>query len=483
MGHLFDLPAELLVLISKELRRKPSDDNDDRPHVKDLCQLCLTSRNLLRPAQEALYSEFECFYVGDAWKYRIFLRSILANPSLALHVKTLGLGGWADAALWYSGCNRHQYSEKQKRTDGKLFQKAIHDLALQDKVSWDPATPDGENEIYVTLLVLLLPNLQNLFIHAPSRAVILAKALDHAINAYPARSSVPSLQKVETVVYHTEENFPGELAGSVNDLAPFFRLPSIRSISGSSPMTFNAPWPRLPKNPTLKRLSVELSDSQFDRLKDMLYASENLETFVFEDSHPYLKDSGPHNHGFDAQKLSVALSAHRESLRELSITPYAHSVSVLSSLRSFKNLQLLHTEAQCLLKDPRNDSLTEILPPSLQELYLTTPRYDSKMIKPPMLVAKVKELVVSKNSTMPNLRIVGVQDCWNPLTPACLDLEDVCNEAGVAFVGYDIIRAKIQFLEMMKIRRAPCFIQVWYDIEKRSNKNDDSSSISSDEYF
>lgn len=94
MARLLDLPEELLILIAQNLQKREYGDCGYRPLRKHLVQLCLVSTLLLPATQKVLYSEFWCDKQEETWRIRAFLRTTIANPSLASHVLSLSLCYW-----------------------------------------------------------------------------------------------------------------------------------------------------------------------------------------------------------------------------------------------------------------------------------------------------------------------------------------------------------------------------------------------------
>lgn len=285
MGHLYDLPNELPHPILQELQG--GIPGQEPPQTTALYQLCLASKTLARHAQPILYAAFWVDKERATWRIRAFLRTVIANPSLAAHVNYLKLSTWRawdrESDEWDDSSylmrdhacydDHRQYSPAQNRRDRKYFQKAIRDLALVEKKVWRHAVRKDVDEVFVAMLLLLLPNLRELDIMASSNAVFLAKALCHAPTAMLAAKSVPSLQSLERVFYGVRGNTS---CGNINDVAPFFRLPKIHTIKTGYRMGFPLPRPHFYGDINLEHLQLQINGVHPESLNGMFGYTENL---------------------------------------------------------------------------------------------------------------------------------------------------------------------------------------------------------------
>lgn len=416
MAHLLDLPEDLIILILRYLRQREPGDLGYRPLRTNLVRLCLVSRSFVPATRRTLYASFWCDQQKETWRIRAFLRTVIANPLLASYVVGLKLNAWRawnrDSDEWDSGYDDdRKYSPVQNRNDRKLFQKAIHHLALSDKTFWRSAVRKDVDEVYLALLLLLLPNLRKLELGLPLRFDILEKALHHATLLRPLHVPLASLQKLENVGCW----FRGNVAqGDINELAPFFRLPCLRKIRAGAQLVSSKPWPQVPQHPTLNCLRLRCHDIQPEALGSMLHGLPSLREFAFEpfSLFEYIL--------FHPQRFGSALMNAAASLREICITHenlYRGDGTLLGSFRSFTQLKCLRTELRWLLGDARSVRLVDILPPSLEKLSLTGSESDGlsyrygldkpSPVRYGPVVAQFRELVDAKPSVMPNLRSIG----------------------------------------------------------------------------
>ena len=430
MPHLLDLPEDIIIIILRYLRQREPGDVGYRPLRTHLVRFCLVSKFFVPATRRRLYASFWCDRPKETWRIRAFLRTVIANPLLASYVVSLKLNAWRawvrDSDEWDSGYDDdRKYSPGRNRGDRGLFQKAIQHLALSDKTFWRSAVRKDVDEVYLALLLLLLPNLRKLELSLPLRFDILTKALHHATLLRPLHVPLASLQKIENVGCWFRRNVA---QGDISELAPFFRLPRMKGFRAGSDLVSSKPWPQLPQHTALEYLRLGCRDLQPETLGSMLLGLVSLRVFVFE---PYLL--GDHIL-FHPQRFGSALINAAASLRDISITPqywYHGDGTLLGSFRSFTQLKCLTTELRWLLGDARSVRLVDILPPSLERLALALCKFDSPIHYGPV-VSQFKELVDIKPTVMPNLRTIGDKICKNTHRTSGFDeLVDVCRRTGV----------------------------------------------------
>ena len=386
MGHFCDLPNELLLPIWDHLRKPLTLKY--RPQTAPFCQLCLVSKALRCIAQPILYSIFWSDAYRETWRIRAFLRTIICNPFLAAHVTCLSLHTWRAwdkesdewenssrlrCAGWWKIEDRdlyddhRRYSPAENRKDRKFFQKAIRDLALVEKAVWRLAVRKDVDEVFVALLLLLLPNLKELAISTPGNAVFLAKAIDHATVIRPANSTIPSLQNLEELSYDVRGN---SSKWDINVLAPFLRLPNIRTVSAGERMTSIQPWPQMPLNRSLRCLDLRYSGVSPESLSGLFKDVENLESFSYSWCPTALfNEENFERRVLDLSKFGSALFNVASSLKELYLKSHhgGDPISTLGSLRGLSNLRCLSCPERFLSESSDTKDLMEMLPASLEE--------------------------------------------------------------------------------------------------------------------
>lgn len=156
------------------------------------------SRFFVPATRRRLYASFWCDRKKETWRIRAFLHTVIASPLLASYVVSLKLDAWRawdrDSDEWDSGYDDdRKYSPGRNRDDRKLFQKAIQYPALSDKTFWRSAVRKDVDEVYLALLLLLLPNLRELELGLPLRFDILTRTLHHATLLRPLHVPLASL--------------------------------------------------------------------------------------------------------------------------------------------------------------------------------------------------------------------------------------------------------------------------------------------------
>ena len=241
---------------------------------------------------------------------------------MARHVKEVELYQWRawnrESDEWdHIGYDdQRTYSARQNNYDRKLFQRAIRALALSDKTFWRHAVRKDVDEVYVALLLLLLPNLRDLRISAPSEPEVLAKAFLHATVLHPARAPVMGLQQVESVWYGVRGNVS---TADVLDIAPFFRIPSLRTLEIGGHLTSRTVlWPKFPEPSAITHLHFRHVTIVPRVLADILHVTRCLESFHYNHCNLSRRDDPME---FHPERFKDALQVAAHSLRELHVQP------------------------------------------------------------------------------------------------------------------------------------------------------------------
>ena len=259
-------------------------------------------------------------------------------------------------------------------SDKKLFQQAIRALALPDKKFWKDAVRKDVDEVYVALLMMVLPNLQEISISAPMNPVVVMKALYHCLVLRPAEARFMGLQKVETLSWAVRGNV---CIGNMNHLALVLRMPSIKAIKNYPRMASKGTteYPRLPTKSTLKHLTIYDSSPEPEFLTKILIELDSPQNFEYE----YYDFCSPGS-SLVPRKITEALEAtSRNSLQKISIGELywkreaTASVphTLLGSFDKFPSLRKLKTNITLLIAScPHTGAqdLRELLPQSLEVL-------------------------------------------------------------------------------------------------------------------
>ncbi|KAG8530091.1 uncharacterized protein KY384_005573 [Bacidia gigantensis] len=372
---------------------------------------------------------------------------------LASYVHHLELTRWRawdrDSDEFDSGTNttwvyddNRKYSATQNSRDKKLFQKAFRDLTLTDKKTWRESVRKDVDEVYVSLLILLTPNLKSLMVHAPTNPIFLDKALDHATFVQSPNSSTPSLQRIEDVSYFCRGNVSFI---SISHLHALFRLPAVRKLSIGW-VTSDSPFPPLAPLHSLRNLHFHEADLNTAIFDSIFRACPNLESFAYQ-HHPFSRHrlTVISNH-FHLPQLGAALTHVSSSLHELEVSSCDEpsTFGTLGSLKNFTCLRRLKMRLHHLVADVSASAveskprLIDILPSSLEEL--DTELVGLKIPRWKEMLGQVRELVDAKqrgemsrlwklgNWSSFTAEQMGVQRC-----AALETLMDSCRTWGIIF--------------------------------------------------
>lgn len=265
MARLLTLPHEILFQILEEV-----SPDDIEKFVMSCKQIYLLAKDTLRKhaAMKCRYEQIVCNYVGDfddgsgprslPTNPAVLLRDVLVNERVRYYPREIFIGNCSDAEGHpFEGQNLQKNGE---RVDNEEFLadvqdsllKSLHDCPFlfgNEAEEWNKMiVGNGAGEAIVSFLITLLPNLHSLyasdfegfdvlqyrkgpFYHMMSRIAKVSSAFESMNRPRP-----PAIGKLSTVNLMWGEDL------SVNDFAayqPFVRLPSVRSIRGSSVITYD----------------------------------------------------------------------------------------------------------------------------------------------------------------------------------------------------------------------------------------------------
>ena len=370
MTSIHQLPTEVLdnILLHFDNGRPSFPPIKGRKEKEDLTNLCLASKQLLPRIQAYLYSSFWITDPSRTWTIRAFLRTILCRLSLAVHVKKVVLCAWRAWDRASDATDESMYDTKRKSLtwyDQKLFQRAATSLALPERDYWHRLIGENNDEVYVALLLLVLPHLRELIIHAPSKSPILSMALHRATILPPV--SEMGLQRLEKIYYGVRGG--NRICGDLAEVAPFFRIPSIRSIEISGWLSsIPSSSPIVSGQSDLIHLSIRYGGVEPSVIGEILKSTPHLESFHY--CHGYLNELPPLR--FNPRAFGDALRTTKHSLKILKLSTDARNVvgtstynHNLGTLRDFSKLEELYVSFEVLLGPSRPINLVNVLPPSI----------------------------------------------------------------------------------------------------------------------
>ena len=249
---------------------------------------------------------------------------------------------WDHGAYDGSYDDERGYLPARNSRDKKLFQKAIRELAFPDKKGWRIAVRKDVDEVYVALLLLIVPNVKLLGISVPCNPVYLEKAFEHATVMQPAGSLVQSLQNLETVHLTCRGNLSKI---DIRHVFSLFRMPSIKTlsinevISSSNPQSEYSLPLLLPPNTTLKSFTLGLTDIETSVLVAVISSLKSLEELDYHHMEKLVAVGHTSTHVLHLDELGRALNGMGARLRVLKVDVGGFSSGTLGSLRECTRLQ------------------------------------------------------------------------------------------------------------------------------------------------
>jgi hypothetical protein len=426
---LSELPEEILWLISKELE-----------HQHDRLHLTISCRRLY----EALHSTVFCkvklcdhgWGEGNMKQVSQFLSTIVHKPKYASMVQVLDLGSWETEGI----CDAHGYPTGFD-FDCDLMEKLVRETTSDEnrQEQWIKHLEKGVTDAWLALLIPRLTNLRKI-------SIVWSGETDYVTNMFVevAKSETPVFPYLEEAWgahWDTEYGTETEL------MLPFFKFPSMRKIGGFK-LYDGCEWD-------------DEEDNQKDHLKDvdigcssvadidlsMTNATNGLQTWIR--ACKALKTLRIGDGGClvsyepsDWSKLYEALLFHKTTLQAISISdddsgmdPDENENYFMGSFSNFTNMKILNVPCAAILKqdDEGNptQSLTDVLPFSLELLFLSEPR------------AQLFEWLIEQFEFLldldfcPNLKTIGVEisSFRRPeVTPKEEELKRRCQDRGVSFL-------------------------------------------------
>ncbi|KAL4863003.1 hypothetical protein BDV12DRAFT_206857 [Aspergillus spectabilis] len=397
------LPAELLLQIASYL-----EDHTDTLHLAFCCHAFYP---LLLP---------KVFTSLDLIEHRHghlshLTHTVASNPTLAREVRTLRVNnGWRPTS--------------SVRYDPAIIQPLLESaLGPEGELSvWEPALQDREdNDVYLALLLQLLPNLETLVLE-PLSMYFTGRLISRiALGEKPFDSNPP----LSNLRHFTGMWSTVEYGLRSTSFLPFFRLPSLRTFSGKSVCDGGdsddedyEPLISLdePGYSNVTHINLQSSYSPLG-FPDLIRASKRLESFIFNHSDTVCYGWDEY---LDPPKIYESLCKHRESLEELEIgydadlagnNPPEES-DFIGSFTHFRALKKLRVQIANVLywggdwpdeDDPEN-TLQNILPVSLESLILE----DLAKSHIETLAKALEVLLSGEKYRCPNLVYLEIRGWW-----------------------------------------------------------------------
>ena len=390
------------------------------------------------------------------------LKRLLLNPRAALYVRSISITRWFDEWLdvEFVGKQYEGYHSSYPKDTMELFVSSIRGAPfnLGDEVlHWLNALESGDEAIVCSLVLTILPNVRSLNLcGAGSTRVLL---LDTIYRMSKSRDT-EALSQLTEVQLKLDD---WRVAEGFNWVRTFATLPSVKAIEASNiGLNYDDPEDRngydypdadlpnvdypesgcisrredndcyhmvcherhlapLPKTSAVTHLTFNNCIINTERLCRFLESLRALESFVyFSGNTSYEVD--------DYEELVNALSTHAKcTLRKLRLSTRCQAIDWPLDLTNFEVMEELQMEYNMLLGYERRSKLADILPPSVQKVYLARPCTDVGWT----VENFVLDLTVDKAERLPNLRKLTIELHTGLNAAMVSTMKQKCEDVGV----------------------------------------------------
>ncbi|OIW23016.1 hypothetical protein CONLIGDRAFT_146120 [Coniochaeta ligniaria NRRL 30616] len=415
--NLLTFPAEILRSIFELL--SPAE-------FRSMCLVC----KAIRPhAEPLLYSRIDFAWLDKAPPITSLLRTILARPQLAAHIKSVTLGGHIRVEVTDNGSpyirNYRFVKVPVTEEDSGPPIAFVESLKLSDDGFWVQELRAGTMDAYVAVLLSQLHNLRRLHMRGHfARETILLGTLFWSTLCEGVDRGLPDFRYLEEVSVVKEWSS----YRNTQDLLPLFYLPALKHMklwldnpAYLNPDTMIA-WPtgQVPNASTLR--SLELISTREPQLWHILAATTGLQSLKWAWNHDKDTEDSVIKPVVDLDEIVRVLTPVKHTLTRLEIEaftdlgappiqePRLNFKGSLRSLREFIKLKSLHLPLEFLvaaLSPDRAKPFAEFLPRFLEHLTVQTQllcQDDYAWTGPTILDAVRPWLNIWRDYT-PNLRV------------------------------------------------------------------------------
>jgi hypothetical protein len=356
-------------------------DASDRSRVQDLRNLCLSCKRFRALALPFLYATFETTFEtldSNGQECQLFLRAIIEHSQLAALVRCVVVPFWytkddGDNGLGRKGIETAQIIVKAARN--------LRRLAQEDQDEWLEDLESGSTDAHIALLLCLTKNVEVLDVVVPyHRETGKLHVLDVVVEAALKPNALPHqfhrFRTIKAQHYDTEGGFDAGF------YAPFFQLPSLRSIQGlatfSNVEAADHQWPIATSN--VESITLRNSDITEEMISSIVGACKALKECQLEWG--YFTDYTEMDSEFTIEGIWQALRSQNHSLEVLEldcsdpswVRETGEPFQSISTLKDFDKLAKLSVSAMFLTgSHDKDDSATtpilkDMLPSSLHSL-------------------------------------------------------------------------------------------------------------------
>ncbi|KAI9935082.1 hypothetical protein ASPWEDRAFT_44672 [Aspergillus wentii DTO 134E9] len=387
----FALPNDVLLLVGDFI-----EDHEDRYNLIFVCRHFhdLFLRTVYRDAS-----------LRNCTQLKSFLAAILRRPELARAVRTLDFDEWQTP------------SAGETHDDLSVFSTLIENVSQSDEeyAKWEQDLRKGSAEAWIALLLPLVSNVKQLNLVYPKENTYLDRTMQRAIKGDKPFDKQPALRALEQVSmkHLDDEDCKGSYMPS--QLLPFFRFPSMQSISADSVVeSTSQPDQTEPVDSSISE--IHLTTSNGPSGMDSLISCSSLKSFKYQHSDNHLLAEG-----YQPSAFYRSLASSKNTLETLWLdshgTHYPFTITGANethdewfgSLTDFTVLKDIRIRLPNLLDiryqpDPAT-SLPDILPKSVESLYIEGCKENSLST----LIAQLKLVLSKRRSRFPNLRTVDIE--------------------------------------------------------------------------
>lgn len=349
---------------------------------------------------------------------RSFLSAILRRPELARAVRGLDFHSWK-STITHGG-------EDPADHDMSIFADWAKAVSHSDEEhqQWKDDLTKGTGDAWVALLLPLLSNLHQLRLAFPKNNVYLNRSLQRAMNGEKPFDTQPAFRFLqEASLNHLDEGEDEKSSYLPSQILPFFRFPSMRTISADSVIEH----PRAEETDGKATADPLLGSSSIDEIKlnssngrqgmeSLITSCSSLKSFKYQHS-----DSHALAEGYQPSAFYQALAGSKNTLETLWLDSYGQHHTFTSaglneshdewfgSLVEFTVLKDIRIRLPNLLdiryQSEPSSPLTDVLPSSLESLYVEGCKENNFSI----LLSQLETVIKNRKARFPSLSRVNVE--------------------------------------------------------------------------
>ena len=372
MASLLHLPLELLDIVlqrSKDFSSIRFCSKDGKLNARDLASVSLVCHGLRDMAQKQLYSTFTL--LKRSWRLRAFTHTLCTRPDLAVRVKSVWLDGWSSfhSAAWdleelyVQGAESRSYTALDNLLDFRDFHQATKTIDPPNKRKWRQAIKKNVDEVYLAIMLQLLPNLSDLHLEVPPGCDFLTSALDEATTITPSYTGRPFLPNLKFVILNCSTDV---MTDDIRRIQPFLSLPLLQSISVCGWVSRSdqcRSWTMRSRSCSATKLDLSSHYITPNDLEIILQSFIGLKILKFNQ-----RPTVPFNRAIrNSFPIGQPLAAVQTSLEHLELGDH---VAISGSLRHLTNLKSFYGGFDRLVNPDNTTSLrlVEVLPISIESL-------------------------------------------------------------------------------------------------------------------